>query len=182
MTANQNDVKLYVKLNRDGSKVKLNSKANISLIVAKIITFGFPLLFINYKYGLISFQNREYSITGWTMAGGIIVYLALQNSIREWVNKNKEDLATYKRAKWVGVWLSSALIVWIGSVFLVALVQLFLVSALGVASSLPFWRVYDTAIEQKDKLQPELDKEQTTKDLDQLKVLRLQKVNKKKSI
>lgn len=180
MTESKNNVKLLVKLNRSGSKVKLNSQANLSGLMAKLVMFGLPILFINYRYGLFVYKGEGYQVTGWAFTIAIIGYLGFRNSLHEWYKKNKEDLETYKRAKWVAFWLSASGFLFIGSVFFGALVELTLISALSVGLSLPFWRVYDTAIEQKNKLQPEISKESTEVQASQLKSQHNEKYGTKK--
>jgi hypothetical protein len=171
------------KLNKRGNKVVLTAKSNIFGMVAKVLEFGIPLSYVSYKYGLFQYRNAGYFATGGTIFGAIVIYAFAQNSIREWINKNKDELSdTYKRAKWVAIWLGLALFVSIGSIFLEALLGLFIACALGVGTSLWFWKEYDISIQEKDELNEMLGKEVQNEKLEHLKQLRIESLTKKEKI
>lgn len=171
------------KLNKSASKVVLTPKAHLMGVIAKVLEFGIPLSYVAYQYGLFQYKNAGYTWTGGTIFASIIIYAFAQNSIKEWINKNKDELSdTYKRSKWVGVWLGSAFAVWIGSVFLMALIGLFISGAIGVGSSLWFWKQYDGAIIKKDNLNDMLSKEIHNEELEALKQQRLELLQKKANV
>jgi len=169
-----------VKLNRKQTKVTLTAKSKLFGWGARIVEFGIPLSYIAYKYGLFTTENKPYSITGGTFFAGIIAYAVFQNLIKSKVKQfNDESSDTLKRAKWVGIWTTSALVVWVGSVFLSALLMLFLVSGLGVGASLILWRPYDMAIAEKKDLDDILVKQVGQDKLQALKTISIAKNEKK---
>lgn len=162
-----------VQLNKKQTKVILTWKARAFGIVAKLVEFGIPLIFVALKYGLFK-KGSPYSITGGTIFAFIILYAFLQNYIKEAVKRfDSESSETMKRGKWVVAWLGLSLFVWIGSVFLDALLMLFMVGAFSVALSLIFWKPYDSAIAQRKELEELLKKEKGAEKLEQLKKLEL---------
>jgi hypothetical protein len=168
------------RLNKKGDKVVLSNKTRLLGLSAKSLEFGIPLSYVAYKYGLFTYKNAGYAVTGGTIFGVIIAYAFAQNSIKEWVKKNKDELSdTYKRAKWVGVWLGLAAFVGIGSIFLEALLGLFISGAIGVGSSLWFWKHYDNAIIKKDRLNEILKEDVHNEELEELKQLRIEQLQKK---
>jgi len=162
-----------VQLNKKQTKVILTWKARTFGILAKLVEFGIPLVFVALKYGLFK-KDSPYSITGGTIFAFIILYAFLQNYIKEAVKRfDSESSETMKRGKWVVTWLGLSLFVWIGSVFLGALLMLFMVGAFSVALSLIFWKPYDSAIAQRKELEELLKKEKGAEKLEQLKKLEL---------
>lgn len=161
-----------MKLNKKGTKVKLDTKYQLAGATGTLIQFGLPFWYVASQFDLFTFKNEQYAVTGW---GAVLItagVLAFRNKIKNLITDYNNNLSiTAQRAKYGHIFITIVLILAISSVFINGFLWFFGVLAGANYLSLVPFSIYDKQLEERKRLQTLLDKENEEAKLSDLKKL-----------
>jgi hypothetical protein len=161
-----------MKLNKKGTKVKLDSKYKLVGASGTLIQFGLPFWYVASQFDLFTFKNEQYALTGWGVVILTAGVLASRNKIKNMVTDYNNNMSiTAQRAKYGHIFVTIVLILALASVFINGFLWFFGVLAGSNYLSLIPFSIYDKQLEERNRLQTLLDKERDESKVADLKKL-----------
>ena len=175
---NQTKVKkLGMHLNKKGDKVVLDTSYKMLGTSALLVQYGLPFAYIAQRYGLFTFDEGTYSVTGWGVVGIVILYAVFRNKIKAFVNDYNTTLGvTAQRGKWGMIWLSVAFILGVSTIFIDAFLWFFIVLGGSNLLALPLWNNYDVKVVQMKAIQETLKDKSNKSNLEMLEDMQRQRI------
>jgi hypothetical protein len=144
---------------------------------ALLVQYGLPFAYIAQRYGLFTFDEGTYSVTGWGVVGIVILYAVFRNKIKAFVNDYNTTLGvTAQRGKWGMIWLSVAFILGVSTIFIDAFLWFFIVLGGSNLLALPLWNNYDIKVVQMKAIQETLKDNSNKTNLEMLQEMQAQKL------
>ena len=174
----QNQVKkLGLHLNKKGNKVVLDTSYKMLGTGALLVQYGIPFAYIAQRYGLFTFDEGTYSVTGWGVVSIGILYAVFRNKIKAFVNDYNTTLGvTAQRGKWGMIWLTVALILGVATIFINAFLWFFIVLGGSNLLALPLWNNYDLKVVQMKAIQETLKDKSNKSNLEMLEDMQRQRI------